>query len=148
MIACPGAGKTRIIVDRHCATPPGQATGRAIVSFTRVATSQIRTRAAQLDRLDLVEHPHVFTTLDGFLWRFLVRPFLPVVDGKPPWQRLDSWRQAPRQHRRFDYVPDPAQPRTRYPFDLTDFSFTSLPAPPRLNRSSSPVPVTTLGDGT
>ena len=121
VIACPGAGKTRTIVERHCTTPQDQPTGRAIASFTKVAARQIRARANALGRPDLLQHPHAITTLDGFFWRFLVRPFLPAPDdtNPRPFQRLESWRDAPRQLRLIDYRVG----ITRMQFDLADFQF-------------------------
>ncbi|GAA0905064.1 UvrD-helicase domain-containing protein [Virgisporangium aurantiacum] len=125
VIACPGAGKTRAIVERHCASPKGQPTGRAVASFTKVAAAEIRRRAHQLGRSDLLEHPHAITTLDGFFWRFLVRPFLPrPTNSNPrPFRRLESWRDAPRELRQFTYLPDPGNPKARYAFDLAEFQF-------------------------
>jgi superfamily I DNA/RNA helicase len=125
VIACPGAGKTRVIVDRHCASPKGEPTGRAIASFTKVAAAQIRTRAHQLGRSDLLEHPHAITTLDGFFWRFLVRPFLPqpTTSNPRPFRRLESWRDAPRELRQITYRPDPRNPQVRHAFDLAEFQF-------------------------
>jgi DNA helicase II / ATP-dependent DNA helicase PcrA len=126
VIACPGAGKTRVIVDRHGGSPKGQPTGRIVASFTKVAATQIRKRAHQAGRSDLLEHPHVITTLDGFFWRFLVRPFLPApTAGNPrPFRRLESWRDAPRDLRQITYHPDPGNRKSgRFIFDLADFQF-------------------------
>ncbi len=125
VIACPGAGKTRVIVDRHCGSPKGQPTGRIIASFTKVAATQIRKRAHQAGRSDLLEHPHAITTLDGFFWRFLVRPFLPppTASNSRPFRRLESWRDAPRDLRQITYRPDPGNPKSRHIFDLADFQF-------------------------
>jgi len=124
VVACPGAGKTRVIVDRHCGSPKGEPTGRVIASFTKVAAAQIRRRAHQLGRSDLLEHPHAITTLDGFFWRFLVRPFLPqpTASNPRPFRRLESWRDAPRELRQITYLP-PGDPKVRYMFDLADFRF-------------------------
>jgi hypothetical protein len=122
VVACPGAGKTRTIVNRHCATPRNQPHGRAIVSFTKVAAAQIRARAHELGRPDLLQHPHAIMTLDGFFWRFLVRPFLPTPDdaNPRPFRRLESWRDAPRRLRQIDYLADSGK---RHTFDLADFQF-------------------------
>jgi hypothetical protein len=92
VIACPGAGKTRVIVDRHLnrAVPVRQ--GRAITAFTRVAAAEVHRRCVAAGRLDLIGHPHFIGTLDTFLWLHLVRPFLPPDRA---WRRLESWRDAP-----------------------------------------------------
>jgi DNA helicase II / ATP-dependent DNA helicase PcrA len=97
-IACPGAGKTRVIVDRHLRRPVPVRQGRAITSFTRVAATEIHRRCAGAGRLDLTNHPHFIGTLDTFLWLHLVRPFLPP---DRIWRRLDSWRDAPTKSAQF-----------------------------------------------
>lgn len=94
--ACPGAGKTRIIVDRHINRAVSARKGRAITSFTRVAAATINRRCQAENRLDLTDHPHFIGTFDTFLWLHLVRPYLPT--GRD-WQRLDSWRDAPAKFR-------------------------------------------------
>jgi hypothetical protein len=98
VIACPGAGKTRLIVDRHLTQPVPPRQGRAIVAFTRVAAAEVSRRCQAMRRLDLMDHPHFIGTLDTFLWVHLVRPFLPA---DRPWQRLESWRDAPAGQREF-----------------------------------------------
>lgn len=92
--ACPGAGKTRVLVERHCATEPGpRRTGRALLSFTNVAADELRERCTgHRGRSDLTAFPHYIGTFDSFLWRYLVRPFLPA---SPAWQHVLSWDQVP-----------------------------------------------------
>jgi superfamily I DNA/RNA helicase len=97
-IACPGAGKTRVIVDRHLRRAVPERQGRAITSFTRVAATEIHRRCVSTGRLDLTDHPHFIGTLDTFLWLHLVRPFLPP---DRTWRRLDSWRDAPTKSAQF-----------------------------------------------
>ena len=98
VIACPGAGKTRVIVERHLARAVPVRQGRAITSFTRVAAAEVQRRCAAADRLDLTSHPHFVDTLDTFLWQHLVRPFLPA---DRIWRRLESWRDAPDKSAEF-----------------------------------------------
>lgn len=97
-IACPGAGKTRVIVDRHLSRAVPVRQGRAITSFTRVATAEVQRRCAAAGRLDLTGHPHFVGTLDTFLWLHLVRPFLPP---DRIWRRMESWRDAPARSAEF-----------------------------------------------
>jgi UvrD/REP helicase N-terminal domain len=97
-IACPGAGKTRVIVDRHLSRAVPARQGRAITAFTRVAAAEVHRRCAQAGRLDLTDHPHFIGTLDTFLWLHLVRPFLPP---DRTWRRLESWRDAPARSAEF-----------------------------------------------
>ncbi|GAV40240.1 ATP-dependent DNA helicase PcrA [Streptomyces acidiscabies] len=111
--ACPGAGKTRTVVERHLSRPLEPRQGRAIVSFTKVAGAQIRARCAAAGRPDLVQFPHYIGTFDTFVWRHLVRPYL-RARGERTWHRLESWRDHPKAHRegvslddfRFEYGPD------------------------------------------
>ncbi|NJP98456.1 ATP-dependent helicase [Nonomuraea sp. FMUSA5-5] len=89
--ACPGAGKTRVLVARHMCTPEGfQRRGRALISFTNRAADEIKNRC---ERRELLAPPHFVGTLDVFLWRFLVRPFLPC--GEEVWRRLNDWSELP-----------------------------------------------------
>ena len=44
VIACPGAGKTRVIVDRHLSRAVPVRQGRAITAFTRVAAAEVHRR--------------------------------------------------------------------------------------------------------
>lgn len=125
VVACPGAGKTWTIVERHSRTPPDAPRGRAIISFTKVAANQIRRRARQMGRADLLEHPHAIMTLDAFLFRFLVRPFLtvPTADRPGTWTHIDSWSRAPRDVREVTYWVQRGDNRRPFHFDLTEFDF-------------------------
>jgi DNA helicase II / ATP-dependent DNA helicase PcrA len=93
--ACPGSGKTRVIVDRHVADPtPRGRPGRALVSFTRASAGELRARCRAHSRPDLAEYPHFIGTIDRFFWLYLVRPAcLPLASGTSPrrWQRIESW---------------------------------------------------------
>ncbi|MEU9438338.1 UvrD-helicase domain-containing protein [Streptomyces sp. NPDC048252] len=120
--ACPGAGKTRVLIDRHCLTPPGpRRAGRALLSFTNVAADELRGRCSG-NRPDLTAFPHFIGTFDSFLWRYLVRPFLPAA---PPWQHVLSWdqvpaalvgpRKVPLSSFRFSYDPSTRQTLVQWP---------------------------------
>ncbi|MEV0068814.1 MULTISPECIES: UvrD-helicase domain-containing protein [unclassified Amycolatopsis] len=85
--ACPGAGKTRVIVDRHLADRRG-ARGRAVLSFTNVACDEVARRCRQAGKPELAAFPNYVGTIDTFLWRYLVRPFL--TPGRI-WHRIESW---------------------------------------------------------
>ncbi len=120
--ACPGAGKTRVLVERHLRTGTSpRRTGRALLSFTNVAADELRDRCDG-NRPDLTAFPHYIGTFDRFLWRYLVRPFLPAG---PTWRHLHSWDQVPSAvvgHRkvplsefRFDYDPSTKHTQVRWP---------------------------------
>ncbi|MEU0237263.1 UvrD-helicase domain-containing protein [Nocardiopsis sp. NPDC006198] len=110
--ACPGAGKTRVIVERHLTVPVPARKGRAVVSFTRVAGREIRRRCHEEGRAELLESPHFVGTLDTFLWRHLVRPYLPREPSGRVWNRLESWGKLPPARHKgvslddFDYAFD------------------------------------------
>jgi hypothetical protein len=93
--ACPGAGKTRAIVDRHLMGSLPARQGRAIVSFTKAVGRELRRRCAEAGRSDLADFPHFLGTIDGFLWLHLVRPYLSTLNGKRHWRRLESWEGHP-----------------------------------------------------
>lgn len=116
-IACPGAGKTRVIVERHLTRPVPARRGRALAAFTRVAAAEVSRRCAAAGRLDLTGHPHFIGTLDTFIWLHLVRPFLPADRA---WQRLDSWRDAPARSAEFTCG--------RQTYQLADADFSYDPA--------------------
>lgn len=85
--ACPGAGKTRAIVDRHLTKAVSDRPGRAMVSFTRASSAELRRRCQLKGRPELAEFPHFIGTIDRFLWQYLVRPAL-LPDRR--WERIDS----------------------------------------------------------
>lgn len=79
--ACPGAGKTRVMVERARKLLNSGATGRAIafLSFTIAAVSELDDRLRREGLVDTPAFPHFIGTFDGFLWQFLVAPF--AIDG-------------------------------------------------------------------
>lgn len=92
--ACPGAGKTQTIIDRHLNRPLGPRQGRAVVSFTKTAAAEVGRRCVREGRPDLAEFPHFIGTFDGFLWTHVVRPHIKSQSGRR-WRRLESWNDHP-----------------------------------------------------
>ncbi|WP_167305386.1 UvrD-helicase domain-containing protein [Saccharomonospora piscinae] len=112
--ACPGAGKTRVIVERHLTRPIyGARRGRALVSFTNVACAEIQQRCTEKARGDLLRFPHFVGTVDTFLWRYLVRPF---IEPDRRRHRIDSWDRINA------VVTVPARPHD-HKIRLSDFQF-------------------------
>lgn len=75
--AVPGSGKTWLVanlIKKELAERQSNYGGIAALSFTRVGGEEIR-RAVGYDLC----HPHFVGTLDSFLFRFVVRPFLKQV---------------------------------------------------------------------
>lgn len=89
--ACPGAGKTHVIVSRHLrGQAPALRAGRALVSFTRTARNEMANRCVAEGRSELTQFPHYIGTLDGFIWQFLASSYLPSTQ---PARLLESWAQ-------------------------------------------------------
>ena len=84
--ACPGAGKTRVLVERarYLLESRGLRRGIAFLSFTEVAMSELGERL-RIEKLLLPPTmPSFVGTFDSFLWRFFVVPFgIPGSDVKP-----------------------------------------------------------------
>ncbi|MBN1153213.1 MAG: ATP-dependent helicase [Dehalococcoidia bacterium] len=92
--ASPGSGKTWLVAEvvrRELATWKDNSKGIAALSFTRVAGQEIR-KAVGYDLL----HPHFVGTLDAFLLRFVILPFLSKVYPTLKRPRLipADWRPA------------------------------------------------------
>ncbi|MEA5358286.1 UvrD-helicase domain-containing protein [Amycolatopsis sp., V23-08] len=118
--ACPGAGKTRVIVDRHLAEGQGRR-GRAVLSFTNVACSEVARRCHEAGKPELAEFPNFVGTIDTFLWRYLLRPFL--GSGKL-WRRIDSWD-------RIDASTEVGTGPNRHKVFLNDFQWSREPGAAR-----------------
>lgn len=72
--AAPGSGKTWLVselIRRELEAWPHRGSGIAALSFTRVGGDEIR-KAVGRD----LEHPHFVGTIDAFVFRYIVRPFL------------------------------------------------------------------------
>jgi DNA helicase-2/ATP-dependent DNA helicase PcrA len=74
--ACPGAGKTQVLVERARLqlkiTSTGQ--GLAFLSFTNAAISELRSRLQSEALLLTPPFPHYVGTFDTFLWQFFIAP--------------------------------------------------------------------------
>jgi superfamily I DNA/RNA helicase len=86
--ACPGAGKTRIMVERARTLLAGRPTGRGIafLSFTIAAVSELEIRLRREGLVETPAFPHFIGTFDAFLWQFLIAPF--GIDGCAAKPRL------------------------------------------------------------
>lgn len=86
--ACPGAGKTKVMVERarHLLKDGSANRGIAFLSFTTTAVSELEMRLRADHLLGSPAFPHFIGTFDSFLWQFLVVPF--GVDGTDKSPRL------------------------------------------------------------
>lgn len=75
--ACPGAGKTRVLVERarRLLSGPSSGQGVAFLSFTIAAVSELENRLRREDLIRTSAFPHFIGTFDAFLWQFLIAPF-------------------------------------------------------------------------
>jgi DNA helicase II / ATP-dependent DNA helicase PcrA len=78
--ACPGAGKTRTLIER-AKEMAGCGTGKAVafLSFTRAAVGELQGRLAADGLQAYLEFPNFIGTFDSFVWQFFVVPF--GIDG-------------------------------------------------------------------
>jgi hypothetical protein len=84
--ACPGSGKTRVLVERARMLLLERTTGKGIafLSFTNAAVSVLEQRLRKEGILPSPLFPNFIGTFDSFLWQFLVMPFgIPGCDGLP-----------------------------------------------------------------
>lgn len=84
--ACPGAGKTRVLVERAHMLLRDKSAGKGIafLSFTKAAVSELEQRLRQESLLPSPAFPHFIGTFDRFLWQFLVAPFgVPECESRP-----------------------------------------------------------------
>jgi DNA helicase II / ATP-dependent DNA helicase PcrA len=84
--AVPGSGKTWLVAElirRETENWPNNTNGIAALSFTRVGGREICSALGHE-----TGHPHFVGTLDAFLFRFVVRPFLKKVYGSFALPRL------------------------------------------------------------
>lgn len=86
--ACPGAGKTQVMVERarRDRSGPGRGRGVAFLSFTLAAASELEDRLRRESLIDTPPFPHFIGTFDSFLWQLLIAPF--GVDGCADKPRL------------------------------------------------------------
>lgn len=83
--ACPGAGKTRSIVERArtLLSSAQDFAGIAFLSFTKTAISELDERLRVDGLLSSPAFPHFVGTFDSFIWHYLVEPFGIGVNTQP-----------------------------------------------------------------
>jgi len=84
--ACPGAGKTQVLVERARkelkVTSTGQ--GIAFLSFTNAAISELRSRLQSEALLLTPPFPNYAGTFDNFIWQYFIAPLgIPGQSGAP-----------------------------------------------------------------
>ncbi|MFD4351540.1 UvrD-helicase domain-containing protein [Nocardia sp. NPDC058518] len=123
--ACPGAGKTHVIVSRHIEHPASTLRGgRALISFTRNARDQMNARCVAAGHPELTRFPHFIGTLDAFIWQFMVFPYLPEPQIA---RRIESWRHLPNAEAK---IGNRAVPLAAFNFRLNSSTLTEFVAVP------------------
>jgi len=92
VIACPGAGKTRTIVNRvaHISESLPPRKGIGILSFTNSAVDTFIERCRTKNLETILKHPSFIGTFDAFVRQFLIVPSgIDDVDVQP--HIVDSW---------------------------------------------------------
>jgi len=90
--ACPGAGKTRTLVQRveRLSRVIAPRKGIAVLSFTNSAVDEFKERCRSYGILERLLYPSFIGTFDGFLNHFLLMPFgIPGCPHRPVI--VDSW---------------------------------------------------------
>ena len=84
--ACPGAGKTRTMVERarRLLNDRQDLRGVAFLSFTNAAVNELETRLRTLEVLPTPLFPNFIGTFDSFLWQFFIAPFGIEGSKSPP----------------------------------------------------------------
>lgn len=97
--ACPGAGKTRTMVERarHLAERTDDKRGVVFLSFTNAAVDELQGRLRLFGLLPSPLFPSFIGTFDRFLWQFFIAPF--GIPGCAALPRLvpdkDNWEVKP-----------------------------------------------------
>lgn len=120
--ACPGAGKTQVIVQRFIERPNvADRRGVALLSFTNAAINEVRLRCA--GRPELLQVPNFVGTIDAFINRFIVGPLYRHEYGRWPsfkdaWNNLQGTTftvpQAPRVAFRLEWFSFDVDGNARY----------------------------------
>jgi len=86
--ACPGAGKTRVMVERARLLFKEMPLGRgvAFLSFTQAAVFELDMLLRQQNILNAPVFPSFIGTFDSFVWQFLIAPF--GINGSDARPRL------------------------------------------------------------
>jgi DNA helicase-2/ATP-dependent DNA helicase PcrA len=102
--ACPGAGKTRVLVERarKIRTDRTDRRGIAFLSFTNTAVSELQSRLASEGLVKTPAFPDFVGTFDSFVWQFLIAP-LPIK-GK------NQARLIPDKEQRFVWAGEGKRP--------------------------------------
>lgn len=94
--ACPGAGKTQVLVERARQELKYSASGQglAFLSFTNAAISELKARLLSEALLLNPPFPHYVGTFDTFIWQFFIAPLGIPGCATPPQLIPDMQERA------------------------------------------------------
>lgn len=98
VVACPGAGKTRVLTDRflRLASQMAPRHGVAVLSFTNAAVDEFRSRCNVISPGSLC-FPHYAGTFDGFINQFIIHAVgIPGCSARPRF--VESWDEITVTH--------------------------------------------------
>lgn len=131
--ACPGAGKTRTLVERArlLLADRSDRRGVAFLSFTNAAVDELEARLRSFGVLPAQLFPSFIGTFDRFLWQFFVAPF--GIDGCIEMPRLipDKAKWPVQPHETMQAIPLRGFDRKTGAMDpavATEFRFDRDPA--------------------
>ncbi len=105
--ACPGAGKTRTMVERARLLLAEQSDRRgvAFLSFTNAAVEELEARMRSLGVVPTPLFPSFIGTFDRFLWQFFVAPFGIEGCATPPRLIPDKAHWLVQPHETMQAIP-------------------------------------------
>lgn len=105
--ACPGAGKTRTMVERarRLLADPTDRRGVAFLSFTNAAIDELEARLRSFGVLPMPLFPSFIGTFDRFLWQFFVAPFGIDACDAPPRLIPDKQKWVVQPHSTMQALP-------------------------------------------
>jgi len=131
--ACPGAGKTRTLVERarQLLADRSDRRGVAFLSFTNAAVDELEVRLRSFGVLPTPLFPSFIGTFDRFLWQFFVAPF--GIEGCKATPRLipDKAEWPVQPHETMQAIPLRAFNRTTGTMDraiAAEFGFDRDPS--------------------
>lgn len=105
--ACPGAGKTRTLVERARIVLADRKDRRGVVflSFTTAAVGELEMRMRNFGVLQSPIFPSFLGTFDRFLWQFFIAPFGMAGSSATPRLVLDKQEWLVRPHSTMQPLP-------------------------------------------
>ena len=82
--ACPGSGKTEVVaakIAKEISNWQKSPSGIALLSFSNSATDELKERIGKFGTSNLKFYPHIISTFDSFVLKYIVSPFAHIITG-------------------------------------------------------------------